>query len=698
MGWAGLDEPSDAPMKDWGFRSFFEHAVEGIFRTSPRGRYLAVNPALAALYGFDAPEQLIRELTDIGSQLYVDPGRREEFRRLIEAEGAVNDFESEIVRRDGSHIWISEQARAVRDDLGRLVYYEGTVQDVTDRVLAEHAARESEDRYRLLVESAHNPIVIWDASGAAVYANPAAARMFGHAQPPGLDDLSMPDERDFVRRHFDALFDGAASPVHRERRVLRADGSRAEVIETLTVLHRAGRPHVVVAEYHDLTELREVTRELRRVVEASLVTDLPNRRWFVDRVEAAIAEARSRRSLLAVTVVDMDRFKLVNDSLGHAAGDGILREIGGRLRVLGTAGLGVHAVAHLGGDEFALLIEAPEADGLLGAARAAVDAVGEPIEYETHALYLAASAGVAVFPRHAMDADGLLRRAERAMYEAKQQGGRRVCVDEAEDRQGLDRLRLEYDLRRAIDTGGLVLQYQPLLDVSAGRVTGVEALIRWPHPDRGQVSPAEFVPVLEQIGMIQPVTAWVIESAAAQTAEWRRAGLDLSVAVNISPRLFSEGDLLRLANAAIGQHGLPPCALEFEVTEGETMPQIEQALPLFEALRSAGFGVALDDFGVGHSSFGRLREIPLTKMKIDRSLVSQVDSDPEALTILRGLTGLGRAAGLRVVAEGVETLGEFETVVTAGAHEVQGYAISRPVPPELIPAVVERHRGRRRAA
>jgi predicted signal transduction protein with EAL and GGDEF domain len=362
---------------------------------------------------------------------------------------------------------------------------------------------------------------------------------------------------------------------------------------------------------------------------------------------------------------------------------------------------GVVSLGHLDGDQYAVLLsgdEAAEAGVVERTARNILAAIASPLVADGQSLVLAASAGAALFPEHAMEGGDLLIRAERAMYRAKEAGGARLALGGEPEDKLREQLRLEYELRQAAEEGAFVLHYQPVLDVEQGCISSVEALIRWPHPERGLVPPAEFVPVLQRLGLMEAVTAWVIDEACRQVRAWQQEGLALSVAVNVPPKMAEAGSLVHLANAAVVRHELEPSALEFEITETAAIERLDLALAGLDALVAAGFRLAIDDFGVGHSSLARLRELPASKMKIDRSLVARVDTDPDSLAILRGLVELGRATGMCVLAEGVETLGEFETVVLSGVSLVQGYAISRPVPAPDVPGLVSNRPARRRAA
>jgi len=539
------------------YRNIFEHACEGIFQTTPEGRYLAANPALARLYGYASPQALIDGLCDIGRQLYVQPGRREQFLRLMAQQGAVSNFESEVYRADGSRIWISENAHAVRDAQGRLLYYEGTVQDISER---------RNHQKQLEHQASHDPL-----------------------------------------------------------------------------------------------------------------TGLPNRMLLCDRIEQGLARAARLGYFLAVALIDLDGFKLINDSLGHAAGDELLREVAARLR--NSVRLS-DTVARLGGDEFVLVLNdhyriptvALQLQRVLGA-------IAHPLQLAGQTFQLSASLGVALYPSDSADAATLLRYADMAMYAAKAQGRNGFQFYTAElNRQTAERLELEAALREAIEREELDVHYQPKVDHHY-RVVGAEALARWHHPELGTVRPGRFIAVAEETGLIQPLTRLVLRRALAAARSWAdRTHQPLHVAVNLSPRLFQKGDIVTEVAQALQDSRLEPRRLQLEITENVLVDNGERAVQTLHRLKALGVHLAMDDFGTGYSSLSYLHRLPLDIVKLDRSLVTGSEHKENVAMIAQAVISLVQRLGKTVVAEGVENQAQFDFLSHQGCHEFQGHLIARPMP------------------
>jgi len=547
------------------YRSLFDNAIEGIFRTTPSGRYIDANPALARIYGYDSPEELIASLQDIGRQLYVEPERRAQFMQMVKARGSVSNFESRVYRKNGDVIWISENARAVLDDHGQVVCYEGTVEDVTERKL-----------YQARIERQAN---------------------------------------------YDTL------------------------------------------------------------------TGLANRSLLHDRLQQAILTAASYGTRLAVVFVDLDRFKLINDSLGHHVGDELLRVMAKRLKACVRE---FDTVARLGGDEFVLLVNGhSHPDSIAMLMKRTLEVVSQPWRSEAGDFHVTCSIGVAVYPDDGADATTLLKHADSAMYRAKEQGRGifQFYTADLNVRIG-ERLELESNLRRALARGQLELDYQPRYDLG-GAITGCEALIRWRWPGRGVIEPARFIPIAEEIGLISEIGRWVLKSACAQNKSWQDAGLPpIVVSVNVSPRQFRRGDLVSAVADALVETGLDPRWLEIEITEGMMMHDREHAAEVLRAVKALGVQIAVDDFGTGYSSLSYLKRFPVDRLKIDRSFVQDISASGDDATIVRAIVALGHNLGLKVVAEGVETDAQVRFLREQHCDELQGYLLSRPVPPERMPELI----------
>ncbi|MGW2833870.1 putative bifunctional diguanylate cyclase/phosphodiesterase [Streptomyces sp. NPDC001286] len=409
------------------------------------------------------------------------------------------------------------------------------------------------------------------------------------------------------------------------------------------------------------------------------LTGLPNRQWLLERIWTALDDAERIGARSALMLIDLDRFRSVNDTLGHLAGDRLLLQIADRLRVALPRGA---EAARLGGDEFAVLL--PVADSTTSATRVArglVTALSSPLDLDGLTLVLEASAGVAVFPDHALDAEGLLRRADVAMYQAKRDRTGVEVYESKRDSNTPDRLGLLGDLRRALDAHEVELHYQPKVRFD-GQVAGLEALVRWVHPERGKVPPDEFIAIAESSGLMPHLTEYVLETALGQVAEWRSQGLYVPVAVNVSPRDVHTPGFAGSVAARLARHGVPAGALQLEITEHVLLEDPQRAADTLAALTAHGVKMSLDDFGTGYSSLVHLRRLPVSELKIDRSFVARLAVDTEDAEIVRCTVDLAHSLGLLVVAEGVEDDETWERLRDLGCDAVQGWLVAAAMPPE----------------
>ena len=453
-------------------------------------------------------------------------------------------------------------------------------------------------------------------------------------------------------------------------------------------------------------ELHRSHAKIERLAYRDSLSGLPNRRAFLELVEASVVAAERRGGRLAVMFLDLDDFKRLNDSEGHAAGDRLLREVAERLRTCtgmpedasgpvpdstpdASHGRAAHddptanRVARVGGDEFVVLLgDVDDAAGARAVARDILGVLAEPVAFDGRARTVGTSIGIALYPDHASDVNGLLTCADTAMYEAKQAGRNTWRLYEPAMREAIDaRVALEAELRAALARGTLELHYQPQLHAATGAIAGVEALVRWNHPERGRIGPDRFVPIAEETGLIGPLGEWVLDEACRQWRLWHDAGIAPErVAVNVSRRQFALGDVAADVASALERHGLPPAALEIEITESCVMEGAEDVVRTLEAVRATGVHVAMDDFGTGHSSLGALASLPIDTLKIDRCFVSGVEPGSASDRIVTAILDLGAGLGLGVVAEGVETAEELDYLAARGCQVVQGYHLGRPMP------------------
>jgi diguanylate cyclase (GGDEF)-like protein len=431
--------------------------------------------------------------------------------------------------------------------------------------------------------------------------------------------------------------------------------------------------------------MAEATR--RHVALHDPLTGLPNRSLLTDRLELALARTGRLPGEVVVLFLDVDQFKVVNDGMGHAVGDALLRQLAERLRLVVRAG---DTLARFGGDEFVLVcdnVSTSEADWI---GDRITTAVAAPFDLDGREVFVTVSVGIAVAgPDEA--AETVLQNADVAMYRAKARGrARAVTFDDAMYRQASARLDIESGLRRALDRGELRVYYQPIVDVRTETTTGFEALVRWEHPERGLVSPAEFIPVAEEAGLIVPIGAWVLTEALAQTQRWRTelpGAADLTIAVNLSASQLLAPDLLHAVSAALRASGIPASAVHLEITESVVMNDVERSIATLQALRSNGVALSVDDFGTGYSSLSYLKQLPVTTLKIDRSFVDGLGGDGQHdPSIVDAVISLARALDLGVVAEGVETRGQHVALQRLGAERAQGYLWSKPMPAADVPA------------
>jgi diguanylate cyclase (GGDEF)-like protein/PAS domain S-box-containing protein len=684
------------------YRQIFENAQEGIYQTTPGGGYLKVNPALARIYGYDSPEDLIAGLTDIASQLYVDPACRTAFARIMEADGKVRDFEAEIRRRDGEIIWITENARCVRDVEGRVRYYEGTVTDITAR-------KQAETEIRLLAkvfDSAAEGIVLLDEAGVVRAVNRAYGQITGFR------------EADLLGASLDLVADGLHESVFLEgilREVAetgywqgevfcaRAQGTvpgtgdgqaeatafPAEVTAT-AVRDEAGRLTHTVLTLEDITRRKRDEEFIRFHANYDTLTRLPNRRLVLERLTRTLEHVKRTGGRGCLLFLDLDRFKQINDNFGHAAGDELLKLVAQRLRHCVRTS---DTVGRLSGDEFVILL--PEVGpGRAGAytAEKVLYSLSEPFTLMGSEQFCIPSIGITYFPDQGTEVEVLLRNADVAMYHAKRGGELRYCGYEPwmnESSMGL--LSLETDLRLAAARGELELHYQPKVRAGGLALVGAEALVRWRHPTLGLISPAQFIPLAEETGLIIGLGRWVLQTACRQVKQWRDGGLTLpSVSVNVSARQFAEPDFVEVVGQTLADTGLPADVLDLEITETVMSGDVERAVRTLQSLKEMGVTLSMDDFGTGYSSLNYLKAFPIDTLKIDQTFIRGVMSSDKDAAIVSTIIALARNLGFATVAEGVETAAQAAFLAGSGCDLLQGYHIGRPMPAGVFADFIHR--------
>lgn len=544
--------------------------------------------------------------------------------------------------------------------------------------------RVSQDRYRALSENATDLVAIVSRDGHYTYASPSFRTVLGYDPDrivgSPVDEHFDTESRAVVRQHWVSWQQPGAGSTRLEVRAQHADGSwRTFEIMVQPVLDD---PAIggIMAIARDITERRQMEDELRHQALHDALTGLPNRAWLHDRLEQALREARRDGHGMALLLLDLKRFKDINDTFGHRHGDAILWETSRRLRAAARPG---DIVARLGGDEFALV----HLDEGVDSARVTADTLSrtlaDPFTLEGYVLHLAANIGIALSPEHGVDAATLLRKADVAMDAAKQDGQVAIYAPER-DPHSAARIQLIAELRQAIEHGELVLHYQPKVALATGDVCGVEALVRWVHPTRGVIPPDHFVPLTEQTGQIGALTRWVLEEAIRQAHRWQNRGITVPVAVNLSTANLLDLQFDSAVAGLLSAYNIPSALLRLEVTESTLMSDTARALEVLTRLSNLGVGLSIDDYGTGYSSLAYIKQLPMDEIKIDRSFVQHMADDDSDAVIVASTVGLAHSLGRRVVAEGVETERALCLLRDMQCDTVQGYYLSPPLPVEGV--------------
>ena len=528
-------------------------------------------------------------------------------------------------------------------------------------------------------------------TGRIAHANPACERFLGGGANSSLvgrrlDDLCHPDDRPLL---YDALNPADPTGIMRSlsftaRFFGGPGGTSARWVRwSLSAPDEAG---FVYAAGRDVSREKEEEKALVWQAHHDALTNLPNRNLLEDRLNQALAVAARRNKQLAVLFIDLDKFKPINDTLGHAAGDALLREIASRLKgVLRTE----DTIARLGGDEFVALL--PDVSGpqdAFNVAQKLQNRISQPLRLMQHDICVTASIGIALFPADGATGDALIRSADAAMYRAKKEHSHIALYDENVSNDALEKLVMQSRLRQALDREEMRLHYQPQISLSNGEMLGVEALMRWQRADMGHVSPATFIPLAEETGLIVPLGTWAVHEACRQAVDWERAGYPIRVSVNLASAQLREADFPDMLGSYLSKVGLSPRHMDLELTESTFIYQEPTALATLTRLKEIGVSLSVDDFGTGYSSLAYLRRFPVDCVKIDRAFIANLETSPADEAVVRAVIDLSHTLGLKVTAEGVETANQREILCGLGCDTMQGYLFSAPVPPRDIMALI----------
>jgi diguanylate cyclase (GGDEF)-like protein/PAS domain S-box-containing protein len=665
------------------YRSLFENMLGGFayckMLFDDRGRpidfvYLDVNVAFGKLTGLRNVvgkrfTEVIPEGKDSQAELFERYGR-------VVLTGKQEKFEIEI---KALGMWFSIAASAAGKGC-----FVATFDNITERKQIEQALRRAEEKYRTLFQDAVVGIFQSTPGGRYTNVNPAMAHMLGYDSPQELlasiTDISLqvyvdPTSREQLAR----LLREQGLVKNFECAVYRKDGSKVWLSANVRAVFEDGVLVGYEGTNEDITARRAAEERIQFLAYYDALTGLPNRTLLLDRLGKALAGARRQKCKIALLFLDLDGFKIINDSLGHSVGDLLLQEVAERLK---TWGREQDTVARLGGDEFLIMLtQIRELPDVAVAAERLMDAMTAEFVVQGHSLNISCSIGVSIFPEHGADCETLIKNADAAMYSAKDCGHSNFqFFAEDMNAQAVERLSLENSLRLALGKRELFLLYQPQMDVATGRVTGLEALLRWQHPDLGLVPPDKFIRIAENSGLIVPIGEWVLRTACSQARKWQDEGLPaVSVAVNVSAVQFRQQGFCELIRSVLHETGLAAHCLELELTESLLLANADVTLSVLRALKSMGLTLAIDDFGTGYSNFTSLREFGVSKLKIDRSFIREVATNPDDSAITAAIISMAKSLRLKVIAEGVENEAQMSFLRAHHCDEIQGYYFSKPL-------------------
>lgn len=654
-----------------------EQSAASVIITDRRGIIEFVNPAFTAITGYEQDEAIGK------SAAMLSPGHtnRELYKNLWDTINAGGTWRGDFLnrRKNGELYWDTATISPVRDEKGEITHFASVQEDITPR-------KEAEGKLLLnmhILNSIREGVAVTDAAQNFSYVNPAFTAITGYraeeviGKNPRLLSSGLMERTFYGDMWADLVEHGHWQGEIIDRR--KNGESYPEWLSISALRDEHGQVSRYVSVFMDISERKEAERRVVHMAQHDFLTGLPNRMLLLDRLDQAIKHAKRDKTKVAIMFLDLDRFKHVNDTLGHPVGDKLLVEIAGRITNVSRAG---DTVSRLGGDEFVVMLPGLETvDDISGVADKVLESVSGPCVIDGREIEITTSIGISVFPDDGADGEALLHQADSAMYQAKQDGRDNYRFFTAEmNRRALERLDIEHKLRHALARKELRLYYQPQIDRLDGSLMGAEALIRWDNAAIGSVAPELFIPVAEETGLIIPIGEWALREACRQNVAWRKAGLlEIAVSVNLSAVQFRQKSLGRMIRGILEESGLDPAGLELEITESAVMSDAEAAIALLHEIKALGVKLVMDDFGTGYSSLTHLKRLPIDKLKIDQSFVRDMAVDADDAVIVGTIINMARNLGLKNVAEGVETAKQMEILTRYGCDGMQGYYFGGPM-------------------
>jgi diguanylate cyclase (GGDEF)-like protein/PAS domain S-box-containing protein len=690
----GTDEPrhdNGTPgQDDRCLRSVVENSSENVTMIDPDGTLRYASPAFERMLGY-APEEVVGKM-NVLDHVHPDdlPHVLEETEKALSAGGvATNKAEYRFRHKDGSWRWVESAGTYLLDD----PHVKGVVvqtRDITERKRTEEALREAEERFRRSFEDAAIGMALVGTDGRFLRTNRSLCDMLGYREVELLgktfQDITHPADLDADLDLLRRTLLGEIRTYQMEKRYFHKEGQVVWVLLSVSMVHNEeGDPLYFVSQIQDISARKVLEKRLEHRAFHDPLTDLPNRQLFMDRLGQALRRTGRGHKRVAVLFMDLDKFKVVNDSLGHQVGDLLLTVVAQRLRRCLRP---EDTLARFGGDEFVVMIEA--LDGPAQAVQVAeriTEELRSPFILEGRDLYVLASIGISLGDARTHDPGDILREADTAMYRAKDEGGDFRVFNPAMYKRAFTRLEVENDLRRAIEQEEFVLHYQPMVDLQTGELWGMEALVRWDHPERGLLEPSEFVPVAEQSGLVIPMGEKILRESCFRAKEWQEENPripPLVMSVNLSASQLSRLDLADTVERVLGETGLEGSSLILDVTETVYVRVLAGNTAMLDRLRGLGVRFSIDDFGTGYSSLSYLKRLPADAIKIDQSFVKGLGKDVEDTAVVRMIIELAHTLSLEVIAEGVETEKQATLLKEMGCDFAQGYHFSKPLPPEAV--------------
>ena len=676
------------------YRSILEEMQEGYFEVDLAGNFIFFNDATCRAMGYSR-----EEITGMNNRQYTDKENAKilfkAFNEVYRTGNPIKALDWQVISKDGTKRFIEVSASLKKDSSGNPIGFKGAARDATERKQAEEAIRESEERYRTFVENASDIIFRTDVNGRFTFANQAMLRITGYSKEEFIGmhyrALVRQDKYEEVMKLLVGQYKSRIPNTYQEFPIVRKDGQEKWIGQNTQLLFENGEPSGFQAVARDITENKLAEEKIQYMATHDSLTGLPNRMMFNHLLNHSVQSAKRYQKQIAVLFMDLDRFKIINDTLGHDAGDLLLQVIASRLKQTLRA---ADVVARLGGDEFIILIEeVKNSNQIEVVAKKILSAVMTPITILSEECRVTGSVGISVFPKDGQDEQTLMKNADSAMYFAKEEGKNTFKFYSSYiQSHAVERLSIENHLRFALERNELKLVYQAKVDFKTGIITGVEALLRWDSPALGPITPTQFIPIAEQTGLIVPIGRWVMETACAQNVAWQKQALPpVCMAVNLSLRQLLDEYLLADIGKVLKSSGMAPNLLELEITESMVMHNPERVINTLFKIKNLGVRLAIDDFGTGYSSLSQMRYFPVDTLKIDRSFIRNIPKDSEDKAITQAIIKMGKTLSLSVVAEGVETKEQMEFLREQSCDEMQGFYFSKPVAPEMFAKLLGGH-------